>query len=674
MQDYRYQTEYEIIFKQKSKKVAEVTVIIPNYNYEKFIVEALNSIKSQTIKYLDLVIVDDYSNDDSINIIKRWINYNFKRFNNILILKHKKNYGVTYTRNTAFENVNTELVFMLDPDNILYPDCIEILLNALRNSDASFSYPLIQKFGVDDNVLNAHKWDVNQLLKDNYIDNMVLIRKSIWNQVGGYSNDMPVFGWEDYDLWLKIAINGGWGLQVTKILAKYRTHMKSLTFSETQYYIDDLRKYIKNKFNKLFDDAENQYKNNYQEFAYKRKYIDVIRKLDIARNTKAWRLMLIFHRIYNELFSKFNFNFVKWITLSLISNKIPDKLKLYNYDPINHYPTEEDKYDVSIYVSKYGNLFFEEIANILLLGFRKIGFKTQIINENDSINKKTDLHIFIAIHELFYINPNGKKLIENIPENSIVINFEQIHTQFFHRVEKYLYLFKTVWDINYQNVLNLRNKGFNAKYLKIGYIEGDENYKEQKKLSDNYFTASISEKIKSQSYLNVEYKKRPIDILFIGGATKKRKEFFAENAKYFSEKNTYLHLNESIMKYPVNNYNNDGIDSKTSIGLAQRSKILLNIHRDIQHFFEWHRIVMHGIWNRTLVITEKSHNPNSFISGKHYVEGKLYEIPDLIEYYLNDKKGIKEAQIIIDNAYEYLTNSCLLKDNLIELLENFNND
>ncbi len=128
------------------------------------------------------------------------------------------------TRNQGFSRARTKYVFVLDADNLLYPRCVEALVSALENSDAAFAYGYIEKFGDVRRLQNTRKWNPHSLARGNTIDAMVLLRKSIWKTVGGYST-IEVMGWEDFDLWFKIARRKGRGILVPEILARYRVHI-----------------------------------------------------------------------------------------------------------------------------------------------------------------------------------------------------------------------------------------------------------------------------------------------------------------------------------------------------------------------------------------------------------------------------------------------------------------
>jgi GT2 family glycosyltransferase len=81
-------------------------------------------------------------------------------------------------------------------------------------------------------------WDPKRLRKGNYIDAMSLIRTDALRRLGGYTNERRLFGWEDFDLWCRIAEDGGEGLLVPQILARYRASASSMR-TLTDLYPDD---------------------------------------------------------------------------------------------------------------------------------------------------------------------------------------------------------------------------------------------------------------------------------------------------------------------------------------------------------------------------------------------------------------------------------------------------
>src|SRR5262249_48043295 len=144
---------------------------------------------------------------------------------------------------------------------------------------------------------------------------------------------------------------------------------------------------------------------------------------------------------------------------------------------------------------------------------------------------------------------------------------------------------------------------------------------------------------------------RPMDILFIGTTAFKqghhktitrRELFLSKYAWLFSKYHCFFHL--VCMDTPLVQSHNAELTTQAVIGLSQRSKIILNVNSTEMPYFQWQRIVLHGIWQKALVVSETSYPIPGLIPGKHYYEGTLDEIPKAIEWFLRDAEGIKEAE------------------------------
>jgi hypothetical protein len=388
-----------------------------------------------------------------------------------------------------------------------------------------------------------------------------------------------------------------------------------------------------------------------------------------AKSYNSWKVMLLLHRINNELIKNFNPDFFKWLYYRIFTNKVPTELDLSKYEPVKtNYSHLKNDNSVSIYVAEYGNFFFNEIAELISLGFKELSYTTDIRNEKDGVNNFSNYHIFVAPHEFFFLSEKSIDVLNSLPKNSILINFEQIELEFFKKIFSFLSKFSQIWDINYKNVEYLKEKGYNAKYFKIGYQKNSILFNEIKSLPNDTQIESIDLSIKEKSFLNENIADRPLDVIFFGASTKRRNDFFSKYSSFFSKYNSFIYLNNEIIKHPLLNTNPKKLDATMINGLSQRTKILLNIHRSNHTFFEWHRIVIFGISNKTLVITETVDDNNFFLESEHFVSTKLNNIPKLIEYYLNNEQGKLEAQEIVNNAYQHFINKCKLDDELIELL------
>jgi glycosyltransferase involved in cell wall biosynthesis len=228
------------------------SVTISLHNYEQHIVPCLESVARQTMKRLDLVVVDDHSSDASADAALAWLQLSGPRFARSSLIRHKSNMGLAAARNTAFRLSRTEFVFVLDADNLLFPRCLDALSRALRTTSADFAYCYLEKFGETIALQNTRPWDPQSLQHGNSIDAMVLHRKRSWEAAGGFSEDMPVMGYEDFDLWFKLATLQGWGILVPEILGRYRVHRTSMLNRVTNPNVEKLWSYLRSRHPHFF--------------------------------------------------------------------------------------------------------------------------------------------------------------------------------------------------------------------------------------------------------------------------------------------------------------------------------------------------------------------------------------------------------------------------------------
>lgn len=221
----------EELFSRETGGLPEISVVVPCYNYARFVTDALESVARQSHPGLELIVVDDCSTDDSADVAGAWLRRHAERFVRVLHLRNRVNSGLSLTRNAGFAAAEARLVFPLDADNELTPECLGMLQAALLASDAAAAHPSLVRFGDDTRRLPACPWDPDRFRNGNFIDAMALIRRSAWCRVGGYE-PMPL-GWEDYDFWCLFVEAGLWSLAVPEASARYRVHGSSMLHAVT---------------------------------------------------------------------------------------------------------------------------------------------------------------------------------------------------------------------------------------------------------------------------------------------------------------------------------------------------------------------------------------------------------------------------------------------------------
>lgn len=205
-----------------------VTVCVSAYNYEAFLKDALDSVKRQTHKALELIVVDDASDADATrDVALEWMQTHAQRFWRVVLLTNRRNQGPSLTRNAAFERAAGRYVFILDADNEIFPNAIAELYRVANEGKFQATYSQLEMFGLERRLGYADIFDIQRLRDGNYIDVMALIEVAAWRRVGGFSH--IELGWEDYDFWLKFVEAGFDAGYVPAILCRYRLHGASRT-------------------------------------------------------------------------------------------------------------------------------------------------------------------------------------------------------------------------------------------------------------------------------------------------------------------------------------------------------------------------------------------------------------------------------------------------------------
>ncbi|NHN87902.1 glycosyltransferase [Acetobacter conturbans] len=221
------------LFAHDALGTAEVTVIITSHNYSDVILEALESVRNQTLLTLDLIVVDDASTDNSQDLIVDWARKHHARFNRLQILAADTNAGLGGARNIGISASETPWFLSLDADNRLTPEACTSLLAASTPLTA-YVYPTIRQFGAAHDLMGERSTPPMRLKNANTIDAMALVAKWAWSAAGGYYVKRDAMGWEDYDLWCSLTELGLTGVHLARPVAEYRIHSNSMTNNVTE--------------------------------------------------------------------------------------------------------------------------------------------------------------------------------------------------------------------------------------------------------------------------------------------------------------------------------------------------------------------------------------------------------------------------------------------------------
>ncbi|BCY28718.1 glycosyltransferase family 2 protein [Flavobacterium okayamense] len=212
-----------------------VTIVCLCYNHEEFVIEALDSVINQDYKNIELIIVDDFSSDNSVVLIEKWlINHP-----EVLFIKNSFNSGNTKSFNHALKKANGTYIIDLATDDRLLPNCISSQLKAFENSqfqDLAVVYANFNLIDKEGKITNVY-FQENEFPQSGNVYEMVISRSvklgsiaTIYNtevlkKVGGYDESLA---YEDLDIWVRISRNYNFEY-INEVLAEKREIQTSLS-------------------------------------------------------------------------------------------------------------------------------------------------------------------------------------------------------------------------------------------------------------------------------------------------------------------------------------------------------------------------------------------------------------------------------------------------------------
>jgi glycosyltransferase involved in cell wall biosynthesis len=218
------------------RKKPLVSVIVPAYNAEVFIERTIKSIINQTYTNIEVLVVDDGSQDSTAEIAKSFVQKDSR-----LTLLQQPNSGVAAARNLAIAKSKGEFIAPIDADDIWYPQNIEKQVKCMLASPESVG--LVYAWSVDIDEQDVPTGGCRQSLEEGDVKLMLatknfvghasatLIRRGCFDQVGGYNTQFIKYnaqGCEDFDLYLRISEKYRFRV-VRELLVGYRQVMGSMS-------------------------------------------------------------------------------------------------------------------------------------------------------------------------------------------------------------------------------------------------------------------------------------------------------------------------------------------------------------------------------------------------------------------------------------------------------------
>lgn len=234
-----------------------VSIGVVTFRSSKYIVETLESAKNQSYKNIELIISDDCSSDNTIEICHEWIEKNAERFVRTAIITSPINTGISANCNRVVMSSKGKYLKLIAGDDTLEPTCVEDLLYEALKRDSDILFSRMRPFG--DNVhtgIISCKNLTNVFKYLNGRDFLILlthinflpapcsfIKRDLYEKIGLYNESIPFI--EDWPFWVK-ALSQGFAINyLDKITVNYRIHGEAISQKST--HISEMFRQSKNK-------------------------------------------------------------------------------------------------------------------------------------------------------------------------------------------------------------------------------------------------------------------------------------------------------------------------------------------------------------------------------------------------------------------------------------------
>jgi len=246
-----------------------VSIIIPVYNSEKFLKESIKSVLNQTYQKIEIIVIDDGSTDNSLEILQQ--------FKNELTIIHQENQGLASALNEGIKQANGKWFKWFSPDDIMCPLAIETLVDNAQKMDGNTifysNWDIIDEAGkkirsfTESNYNNLDPFDFNVRLIDGQQINVntSLFPSFLLKNLKMNSDIDPVL--VDYDFFLRAGLLHDTKFYlIEKPLIEFRVHQSQLSHQNITSSLKNLKFVSDNILSELPEEKMNQYKKSLKKY------------------------------------------------------------------------------------------------------------------------------------------------------------------------------------------------------------------------------------------------------------------------------------------------------------------------------------------------------------------------------------------------------------------------
>ena len=224
--------------------MVDLSIIIINKDYLKFLKKCINSCLNQITKYkYEIILVDDGSTDGSVLYAEKIKDKKIKIF-------HTKNKGIEKAANKGFKKSNAKYVVRVDSDDYLHKDFVNIMLKKIIKSKIAFvysNYYLVKSNYRKINQIKLPAFNKKEIIqRGDFLATGTVYDKNIIKKMCYYNENRKNSGLENYELILKFINNQYYGERVNRFLFYYRRHVANLSLKKKNKILSYGKKIFKN--------------------------------------------------------------------------------------------------------------------------------------------------------------------------------------------------------------------------------------------------------------------------------------------------------------------------------------------------------------------------------------------------------------------------------------------
>lgn len=206
----------------------DVGVVIPCFNYGRFLKEAIDSVTSQSLTPAQIVVVDDGSTDqDTLQVLDE--------LPACVELIRQRNQGVCAARNAGLRRLKTRYLLALDADDRLAVGALAALLEPLEDRpQLGFTYGYTRFFGDWEGIIRFPPYDPYKLLYRHIIGPTGLMRSELVADTAGFDGNFPHY--EDWEFWVNALAHNWRGERIEAVTFEYRRHGPSKHGADREHY------------------------------------------------------------------------------------------------------------------------------------------------------------------------------------------------------------------------------------------------------------------------------------------------------------------------------------------------------------------------------------------------------------------------------------------------------